>query len=251
MFSIYFYSSRKFVREITARKALVTSEGRDICLDLHDMTVDPMDETHPGMARATRFTYRVTDALKDGQYKRKEKDFRFREMTAAIARARQAVADFSESHIQTLDSYRSSVVRQAANRYGIRPDFASADSTIDIQLLALQFVLQKLGKADGDALRAVRHFAGAGGVLYASAYPQIDPTMGYIPGLKAFVAAVLGGIGIIPGAMLGGIVIGMVESFTTSYISSSMADTFVFLILIVVLVIKPAGILGKNVGEKV
>ena len=62
---------------------------------------------------------------------------------------------------------------------------------------------------------------------------------------------VLGGIGIIPGAVLGGIVIGLVESFTTSYISSSMADTFVFLILIIVLVIKPAGILGKNVGEKV
>ena len=86
------YSNRKFVREITARKALVTSEGRDVCLDLHDMTVDPMDEAHPGMARATRFLYRVEDALKDGKYHRKEKDFRFFEMIGAIAKARQQVA---------------------------------------------------------------------------------------------------------------------------------------------------------------
>ena len=81
--------------------------------------------------------------------------------------------------------------------------------------------------------------------------PKIYTTMGSLLGLKAFVSAVLGGIGIIPGAVLGGIVIGLVESFTTSYVSSSMADAFVFLILIVVLVLKPAGILGKNVGEKV
>ena len=88
-------------------------------------------------------------------------------------------------------------------------------------------------------------------LMYMAQYPKVYTTMGALLGLKAFVSAVLGGIGIIPGAMLGGIVIGLVESFTTSYISSSMADTFVFLILIVVLIIKPAGILGKNVGEKV
>ena len=104
------YSNRKFVREITARKALVTSEGRDICLDLHDMTVDPMDEDHPGMARAARFTYRVEDALKDGQYRRKEKDFRFREMLAAIARARQAVA-------RTSGPARKGTERYFAKRY--------------------------------------------------------------------------------------------------------------------------------------
>ena len=70
-------------------------------------------------------------------------------------------------------------------------------------------------------------------------------------GLKAFIAAVLGGIGSIPGAMLGGIVIGVVESLTKGYISSQLADAVVFGILIVVLLVKPAGILGKNVGEKV
>ncbi len=88
-------------------------------------------------------------------------------------------------------------------------------------------------------------------LMYMAQYPKVYTTMGTVLGLKAFVAAVLGGIGIIPGAMLGGFVIGIVESFTTSYVSSSMADTFVFLILIVVLIVKPAGILGKNIGEKV
>jgi len=88
-------------------------------------------------------------------------------------------------------------------------------------------------------------------LMYMAQYPKVFTTMGTMLGLKAFVAAVLGGIGIIPGAMLGGLVIGLVESFTTSYVSSSMADAFVFLILIVVLILKPVGILGKNVGEKV
>ena len=93
--------------------------------------------------------------------------------------------------------------------------------------------------------------AAVAALMYMAQYPKIYTTMGSLLGLKAFVSAVLGGIGIIPGAVLGGIVIGLVESFTTSYVSSGMADAFVFLILIVVLVLKPAGILGKNVGEKV
>lgn len=88
-------------------------------------------------------------------------------------------------------------------------------------------------------------------LMYLAQYPKVFTTMGVMLGLKAFIAAVLGGIGIIPGAMFGGLVIGLVESFTISYVSSSMSDTFVFLILIIVLIIKPAGILGKNVGEKV
>ena len=93
--------------------------------------------------------------------------------------------------------------------------------------------------------------AAVAALMYMAQYPKIYTTMGSLLGLKALVSAVLGGIGIIPGAMMGGVVIGLVESFTTSYVSSSMADAFVFLILIVVLVLKPAGILGKNVGEKV
>ncbi|MBR5485779.1 MAG: branched-chain amino acid ABC transporter permease [Oscillospiraceae bacterium] len=88
-------------------------------------------------------------------------------------------------------------------------------------------------------------------VMYCAAYPLVNPYMGSLLGLKAFVAAVLGGIGIIPGAMLGGFVIGIVESFTKAYISSQLADAVVYGILIVVLLVKPTGVLGKNVGEKV
>lgn len=87
------YSNPKVDRMITASKALVTSEGRDILLDLHGMTVDPLDEEHPGMARATRFQYRVKDALKESKYKRKEKDFRFFEMIDAIRRVKGNLRD--------------------------------------------------------------------------------------------------------------------------------------------------------------
>ncbi len=87
-------------------------------------------------------------------------------------------------------------------------------------------------------------------VMYCSAYPQVQPYMGSMLGLKAFIAAVLGGIGSIPGAMLGGVLIGLVESLTRHF-NSQLADAVVFAILIVVLLVKPAGIMGKNVGEKV
>ena len=93
--------------------------------------------------------------------------------------------------------------------------------------------------------------AGAGGVLYGVAYPQINPFMGIMPGLKAFVAAVLGGIGIIPGAVIGALIMGVVEALASSFISSSLRDAIAFGILIVVLLLKPAGILGKSETEKV
>ncbi len=99
--------------------------------------------------------------------------------------------------------------------------------------------------AIGSALAAVA------AIMYCSAYPVVEPYMGSMLGLKAFIAAVLGGIGIIPGAMLGGFVIGIAESLTKMYISSQLADAVVFGILILVLLVKPTGILGKNVGEKV
>ncbi len=99
--------------------------------------------------------------------------------------------------------------------------------------------------AIGSALGAV------GGVLYALNYGNLKPYMGVMPGLKAFVAAVLGGIGILPGAMVGGFVIGIIETFVKGYLSSAWANVFVFGILIIVLLIKPAGIFGKNTKEKV
>jgi branched-chain amino acid transport system permease protein len=91
----------------------------------------------------------------------------------------------------------------------------------------------------------------AAGILYASAYPSIDPYMGIMPGLKAFVAAVLGGIGSIPGAMLGGYIMGTAETLTIAYVSSKLSNAVVFGLLIIILIVKPAGILGKNTREKV
>jgi len=93
--------------------------------------------------------------------------------------------------------------------------------------------------------------AAVASILYVSAYPQITPTMGSMLGLKAFVAAVLGGIGIIPGAMIGGFIIGIVEALTKAYISTELADAVVFAILVVVLLFKPEGIFGMNKKEKV
>ena len=93
--------------------------------------------------------------------------------------------------------------------------------------------------------------AGAGGVLYATAYPQVDPMLGYIPGLKAFVAAVLGGIGSIPGAMVGGVLLGVVETLTKGYLSSQYADAISYALLIIILLVKPTGIFGKKNTVKV
>jgi len=93
--------------------------------------------------------------------------------------------------------------------------------------------------------------AALGGVLYAIAYPQIHPFMGIMPGLKAFTAAVLGGIGLIPGAVLGALIMGQVETMTAAYISSQLRDAIVFVILIIVLLVRPCGILGRTEPEKV
>ena len=143
-----------------------------------------------------------------------------------------------------------------------------------LSMLVLTFLVQKtkLGKAmravseDMDAARLMginvnstisftfavgSALAAVGALLYCNAYPQISPTMGNLFGLKAFVAAVLGGIGSIPGAMIGGYLLGVAEILTKAYISSDFTDAVVFGILIVVLMVKPAGIMGKYRKEKV
>lgn len=99
--------------------------------------------------------------------------------------------------------------------------------------------------AIGSALAALA------GILYICQYQTLKPTMGALPGIKAFVAAVLGGIGSIPGAMLGGIVLGIIESLSKAYISTELSDAIVFGVLVVVLLVKPSGILGKKQNEKV
>lgn len=99
--------------------------------------------------------------------------------------------------------------------------------------------------AIGSALAAVA------AVLYSSTYPLINPYMGSMLGLRAFIAAVIGGIGVIPGAMIGGFIIGIAEALIKRYISSAMADAIVFALLIIVLLVKPSGLLGRNEREKV
>ena len=144
-----------------------------------------------------------------------------------------------------------------------------------ILMIILQYVVHytKIGKA----MRAVSHdmeaarlmginvdttisatfaigsaLAGAAGVVFAVMYPSVDPLMGIIPGLKAFVAAVLGGIGIIPGAFVGGLLLGIIETGVQSIEGMSLwRDGVAFAILILILIFKPTGLFGKNVREKV
>ena len=141
-------------------------------------------------------------------------------------------------------------------------------------MVGLQFIVQKtkMGKAmravsvDSDAAQLMginvnrtisftfalgSALAGAAGVLIALYYNSLEPLMGMAPGIKSFVAAVLGGIGIIPGAALGGFVIGLLETFATAVELSDFRDAIVYGILILILLVRPAGILGKNVKEKV
>ncbi len=93
--------------------------------------------------------------------------------------------------------------------------------------------------------------AAIAGVLLCSAYPTLMPTTGSMPGIKAFTAAVFGGIGSIPGAMLGGILLGIIEIIAKAYVSTELSDAIVFAVLIVVLIVKPTGLLGKQIREKV
>lgn len=143
-----------------------------------------------------------------------------------------------------------------------------------ILVVLLQFIVHrtKIGKAmraasfDGEAAKLMginvdnvisftfalgSALGAAAGVMYALLYTRIDPYMGVMPGLKAFVAAVLGGIGVIPGAMLGGMFMGITETFVKASKFSSYSDAIAFAILIIVLLVKPAGLLGKNTREKV
>lgn len=99
--------------------------------------------------------------------------------------------------------------------------------------------------AIGSALAAIA------GILFLSQYPSLKPTMGALPGIKAFVAAVLGGIGNVPGAMLGGMLLGIIENTAKAYISTEVSDAIVFGVLILVLLLKPSGLLGKKRIEKV
>lgn len=93
--------------------------------------------------------------------------------------------------------------------------------------------------------------AAIAGILFVCTYPKLYPTLGAVPGIKAFVAAVLGGIGNVPGAILGGLLLGVIESFSKAYVSSQLYDAIVYGVLVVVLLLKPSGLMGKDTIEKV
>ncbi|MCL2272841.1 MAG: branched-chain amino acid ABC transporter permease [Treponema sp.] len=160
-------------------------------------------------------------------------------------------SDLSISNIQVIVIILSALLMLALNyivNYTKRGKAMRAVS-FDLQAASLMGISANKTITFTFALGSV--LAAAGGVLYATAYPQINPLMGMMPGLKAFVAAVLGGIGSIPGAMLGGLILGIVETFTKGFISSQFSDAITFSILIVVLLLKPTGLLGKKARIKV
>ena len=175
-----------------------------------------------------------------------------------------------------LESYPKTIENKAITIFGAQIGIHSIlilSVSIGLMIL-LQFIVQKT--KIGKAMRAVSHdadaaklmginvdntisatfaigsaLAGAAGVIFGLYYTKIDPFMGVIPGLKAFIAAVLGGIGIIPGAMVGGMLLGVVETIVSALGFSLWRDAAAFVILILILVFKPEGIFGKNAREKV
>lgn len=116
---------------------------------------------------------------------------------------------------------------------------------------ASQFVGIHVGSVITGTFLVGSALAGAAGVMVGLSNPKIEPLMGIMPGIKAFVAAVLGGIGNIPGALLGGMIMGITETMVVAYVSSTYRDALAFVILIVILLVKPTGLLGKTIKEKV
>ena len=126
------------------------------------------------------------------------------------------------------------------------PDSAGSDNKGAAELMGINVNMTiSMTFAIGSALAAIA------GVLLCSAYPTLQPTTGSMPGIKAFTAAVFGGIGSIPGAMIGGVLLGVIEILGKAYVSTELGDALVFAVLILVLLVKPTGLLGKPVREKV
>jgi len=133
----------------------------------------------------------------------------------------------------------------------MRTQVGKAMRAVSFSHTASQFVGINVGTVISVTFILGSALAGAAGVLVGLSNPKIDPLMGIMPGLKAFVAAVLGGIGNIPGALLGGLLMGVSETLVVGYLSSTYRDALAFILLIVILLVKPAGLLGKASVEKV
>ncbi len=158
---------------------------------------------------------------------------------------------FSISKIQLIVIISSAVLMVLLNFLVNKTKTGKAMQAVSFDLKASALMGINVNKIIAITFVVGSVLAGAGGVLYATVYPQVDPVMGYIPGLKAFVAAVLGGIGSIPGAMAGGVILGIAETLTKGYLSSQYADAISYIILIVILLVKPSGLFGKKTTVKV
>ena len=166
---------------------------------------------------------------------------------ALLLEAGKKVVQETRRYNANRDKTTSMRTKENANdyRYFPEPDILQVNLT-DAQLMGVNINRTiSLTFAIGSGLAAIA------GALLCSAYPTLQNTTGAMPGIKAFVAAVFGGIGSIPGAMIGGILIGVIEILGRAYISPQLADAIVFAVLILVLIIKPTGILGKKISEKV
>lgn len=158
---------------------------------------------------------------------------------------------FSISNIQLIVIASSALLMIALNYLVNKTKTGRAMQAVSFDLKAASLMGISVNKIIAITFVIGSALAGAGGILYATAYPRIDPLMGYMPGLKAFIAAVLGGIGSIPGAMAGGILLGIAETLTKGFLSSQYADAISFSILIIILLVKPSGIFGKKQTVKV
>ena len=162
-----------------------------------------------------------------------------------------AVGSVSVSNIQLIVIILSAILMLALNYIVNHTKTGMAMQAVSYDLQASSLMGISVNKTIAFTFALGSVLAAAGGILYAIAYPQIDPLLGYMPGLKAFIAAVLGGIGSVPGAMFGGIILGVAETLTKGFLSSQFADAISFSILIIILLVKPTGIFGKSSHVKV
>ena len=157
----------------------------------------------------------------------------------------QKIGPLTISHVTLVTIAACVVIMLALTAFTGRTKMGKAMRAVSEDKGAAQLMGINVNRTIGSALAAIA------GVLLCSAYPTLTPTTGSMPGIKAFTAAVFGGIGSIPGALLGGLLLGVIEIFAGAYISTQLSTAVVFGVLIVVLLVKPAGLLGKTVREKV
>jgi branched-chain amino acid transport system permease protein len=161
------------------------------------------------------------------------------------------VGDFTVSSIQIIVILVSAILMLALNYIVNHTKQGKAMRAVSFDMGAASLMGISVDRTISFTFALGSVLAAAGGILYSFAYPQIMPTMGTMPGLKAFVAAVFGGIGSIPGAMLGGVMLGITETLTKGYLTSQYSDAVSFAILIIILLVKPTGIMGEKIRVKV